>query len=423
LRAPALACRRAARQGSIMSVEDRLVAALRQGGMLDVPDGFSVALVHQEIDDGVLAEIDTFIEVFDRVTTRSAWQEAVTASAPAIARSKRKEVCFFSAWDFHLPPEQPHQWQLIECNDNGSGLFFAALLNRAFYEVSGLGARPAIEAPATVAAFEDHVMSILRTEADAFFGGPPPGLALIIDDARSIQEGKFRHEFLLLRDLCRRGGWHAEVASPEETTWDGGQLLCRTERVSFVINRSTDFFLEADVFSPLRAAYETGGIFVAPNPFTYATRSDKRLMELLSRPVCDDVLGITPDERRLLTAHVPETQLLRAENVLELAREKDGWFFKPCHGFASHGILTGPQVGRTRLRHLLKKGAAYVAQRRAPKSRLASIDGAPLWVDLRVWACRGKRLLVSGRASRQPDGVDLSPPGGWIPTYAQSPKG
>ena len=191
----------------------------------------------------------------------------------------------------------------------------------------------------------------------------------------------------------------------DEHLWDGSQ------------------FLEADVFSPLRAAYETGGIFVAPNPFTYATRSDKRLMELLSRPVCDDVLGITPDERRLLTAHVPETQLLRAENVLELAREKDGWFFKPCHGFASHGILTGPQVGRTRLRHLLKKGAAYVAQRRAPKSRLASIDGAPLWVDLRVWACRGKRLLVSGRASRQPDGVDLSPPGGWIPTYAQSPKG
>jgi hypothetical protein len=43
----------------------------------------------------------------------------------------------------------------------------------------------------------------------------------------------------------------------------------------------------------------------------------------------------------------------------------------------------------------------------------------PVSPGLRVWAYRGERFLLSGRASRRPDAVDLSPPGGWLPTYAR----
>ena len=114
------------------------------------------------------------------------------------------------------------------------------------------------------------------------------------------------------------------------------------------------------------------------------------------------------------------TQLLRLENVDELARDKDDLFFKPCHGFASRGVLTGKEVGHERLRRLVKKGVSYVAQRKAPKSRIESNAGVPLWTDLRVWAHRGERLLMSGRASLHPDSVDLSPPGGWLATFAEA---
>ncbi len=44
-------------------------------------------------------------------------------------------------------------------------------------------------------------------------------------------------------------------------------------------------------------------------------------------------------------------------------------------------------------------------------------DGERLSTDLRVWAYRGEIVLVSGRASRRPDRLDLKPPGGWLPTY------
>jgi hypothetical protein len=401
------------------SFETRLHAALRDAGMRGVPRDFSVASVHQELPRATMQQIDAFLRVLDRVTTRPAWQDHVTLAAPEIARQRRRETCFFSAWDFHVPSERPDQWQLIECNDNGSGFLFASLLDRLYCELAGLDAVPArLEAPAPHAELTLRIARMIDREA----GAPPRGLLLVLDDPGSLEHGKFKDELLLLRDLCRSAGWRAELGAPAETIWDGDHLRLGGEPtpISFVVNRSTDFFFAADAFSALRAAYSARRVLVVPNPFTYATRSDKRLLELLSSSTRDDALGITPNERAILRDHVPDTRVLAPDNVEELARHREGYFFKPCHGFASHGLLTGAEVGLTRLRRILKKGEPYVAQRSAPKSRIDLGDGVSLWTDLRVWAYRGERFLLSGRASIRPDGIDLSPPGGWLATYARA---
>jgi len=403
------------------TLADRIFAALVEAGMPEIPRQFSVVPYPQIIPRTTLTEIEAFIRIFDRVTTNPAWQKTVTTAAPAIAQPLRSEVCFFSAWDFHLSPEQG--WQLIECNDNGSGFFFAELINRLFFELSGLGENTALEPPPTVAAFTELVTTMVEKEAKAFFGSLPQGLFLILEGAESLQRGKFRQEFFLLCDLFRQNQWNAEVASPEDLLWDGEHLLCGGQAVSFIVNRSTDFFWQAEIFSPLRAAYQAGRVYVAPNPFTYATRSDKRLLEFLSLPHWDAELGIDPKERAVLSAHVPATYVLRPDNVEEIARRKAEFFFKPLHGFAGRGVLTSSEVGLSRLRRLLKKGEGYVAQKKVPKP-LLSAQGLPddvsLWTDLRVWAYRGERFLISGRASCQPDLLDLAPPGGWLPTYAQA---
>ncbi len=59
---------------------EHLFAGLRAAGMSEVPARFSVATVWQEIPDAILAEIESFIRVFDRVTSRSAWRKAVSYS-------------------------------------------------------------------------------------------------------------------------------------------------------------------------------------------------------------------------------------------------------------------------------------------------------------------------------------------------------
>jgi len=404
-----------------MSIDaSKFFSALADAGLPEVPREFSVVSFPQVVPRSVLVEIDAFIRIFDRVTTSAAWQRVATASAPAIARQQRREVCFFTAWDFHLSTERG--WQLIECNDNGSGFFFAALINRLYYELSDLGHDASIESPPSVAAFQEQLISMVEREAKEFFGAVPDGLLLILEDAEALRSGKFRLELKLLRELFRRNGWSSEVGSPDELFWDGRRLLWNEQEVLFIVNRSTDFFWEGEAFSALRAAYREGRVYVAPNPFTYATRSDKRLLEFLSLPDWDQELEIDPKERSTLSAHVPATYLLRESNVPEIARRKGDFFFKPVHGFAGHGVLASSQIGVGRLRRLLKKGNTYVAQELVPKP-VFHAHGLPedvtLWTDLRVWAYRGERFLVSGRASRQCNFLDLTPPGGWLPTFVQ----
>jgi hypothetical protein len=394
---------------------ENFYAALKSAGMPEMPGEFSVVPQHQVIPHTVLAGISDFIRCFDRVTARKAWQAAALRETPAIAQLRRHEVCFFSAWDFHLPARGI--WQLIEFNDNGSGFLFAAIINAVYYTSAGLGSEQGIASPAGLPASEQHIVRMVEQEAKAFSGERPAGLFLVLDDAESVQRGKFRKELQLLCDVLQRHGWPAGLCSPAELRWDGQQLLLNGQAVSFIVNRSTDFFWQSEDFSALRTAYQAGNVYVAPNPFTYATRSDKRLLEWLSRPDWDDELGIESGERQILSGHVPETHLIRTENVETLARRKQEFAFKPLHGFAGRGLLDSPTVGRARLRRLMAHSDGYVAQKWVPKPSIET-EEATLWTDLRVWAHRGEIFHLSGRASRRPDRLDLTPPGGWLPTYA-----
>ena len=86
----------------------------------------------------------------------------------------------------------------------------------------------------------------------------------------------------------------------------------------------------------------------------------------VSAPLSD--LGVEADERRILSAHVPETHVLSADNADMLAERKAGFVFKPRHGYASRGLLDSASVGHGRLRRLLRRGEGYVAQRRIAKA-------------------------------------------------------
>ncbi|MGO9768546.1 MAG: hypothetical protein ACLPSW_03120 [Roseiarcus sp.] len=393
---------------------ERFFAALQAAGMPE-PGEFSVTPRHQIVANATLAGIADFIRVFDAVTGREAWRAAALRQAPAIARARRREVCFFSAWDFHCPPEGG--FQLIEFNDNGSGFLYAAIVNALYYEAAGLARDAGVAPPAAIAAFRQAIADMVEREATAFFGERPAEQLLVLDDFDSLRAGKFRGELRLLRDLLRERGWRAELASPAETRWDGRRLIFDERPVAFVVNRSTDFFWSSDEFAALRAAYQAERLYAAPNPFTYATRSDKRLLEWLSSPHWDDDLAIAAAERPILSAHTPQTHLLGADNVDALAQAKRDFVFKPLHGFAGRGLIDSAALGRARLRRLVKHGEGYVAQKRIAKPFI-EVDGARLWTDLRVWAYRGEIVLVSGRASTRPDRLDLTAPGGWLPTYA-----
>ena len=403
-------------------MEDRreqLWSRLRAAGIPGVPDEFSVTFAHQTIPAAVLAEIDDFIRVFENVTTRPVWQESVIGSSGHNLPAKRPEVCFFSAWDFHLPPEGP--WQVIEFNDNGSGLLYAGLINESFHALMEPPGQATLEAPPPAADLARRIKQMVRREAEEFFGAMPKGLFLILDEPEALERGKFRPEMEMLRDLFREEGWPAEVGSTAGLRWDGEELQYDGRPVSFIVNRSTDFFLEKETTRSLRDAFLNGSVYVAPNPFTYGTRSDKRLLEFLSLPSWDGELGIEAREREVLSRHIPETHLLRADNLDAIVENRHEFVFKPIRSHASRGFLPSARVGRSRLQRLVRKGEGYVAQRKVGRPRLHLDGDSYVWADLRVWAYRGERVLLSGRSSVDQDSLDLRPPAGWVPTFAARP--
>lgn len=217
--------------------EEKFWAALRAAGMPEAPERFSVIPFSQKVDRETLQEIANFIRTFNRITTRKIWQEKVTFDNPPIARFPRPEVCFFSAWDFHLPTGHPEDWQLIEFNDNGSGLLLAGVINAIFYELAPESVRLCLQTPPTVVALSEWIAKLVMEEAQRFFGTFPQGGFSILDDAQSLQTGKFRSELRLMRDWWQQRGWPVAIAAPEETTWDGRQLLVKGQEVQLPINR------------------------------------------------------------------------------------------------------------------------------------------------------------------------------------------
>jgi hypothetical protein len=143
-----------------MSLPERFFTALQTAGMPEVPGEFSVVPRQQVIPKSTLEDISKFVRVFDRVISREAWQAAARREAPAIAQLRRPEVCFFSAWDFHLPPEG--DYQLIEFNDNGSGFLFAAIMNDVYHRVANLGQEKSIAPPAQCSAFTRRIGGLVE---------------------------------------------------------------------------------------------------------------------------------------------------------------------------------------------------------------------------------------------------------------------
>ena len=123
----------------------------------------------------------------------------------------------------------------------------------------------------------------------------------------------------------------------------------------------------------------------------------------------------------MLSRHIPETQLLRPDNIDAIVENRDRFVFKPMRSHASRGFLPSARVGRSRLQRLVRRGEGYVAQRKVGRPEIRLDDGSSVWADLRVWAYRGERVLLSGRTSVDADSLDLRPPAGWLPTFAASP--
>jgi uncharacterized circularly permuted ATP-grasp superfamily protein len=112
-------------------------------------------------------------------------------------------------------------------------------------------------------------------------------------------------------------------------------------------------------------------------------------------------IGVPRDTVEILSAAVPRTVMVTADNADELWAERRRLFFKPVWGYGSRGTYKGDKLTKKTWSSILQ--ADYVAQALVPPGeRLLVTDGAmhSFKVDLRCYVYRGKIQLLGARMYR-----------------------
>lgn len=352
-----------------------------------------------------MLEVVTAIEA---AAATPAYQDAVLAWAPEIARRDFGPRGAFMGYDFHLGTAGP---KLIEVNTNAGGAFLNALLARA-QTACCEEARVATRS-AQLDEFEPAVWRMFMSEWESQRPVGPLQTVAIIDDHPEDQY--LFPEFLLAQRFFERQGLRALIADPGELSFTDGRLRCRGETVDLVYNRLVDFALGAEGHEVLREAYLADAVVLTPNPRNHALFADKRNLSLLSDPAAAELLG---DRTASHLAAVPRTRLLTQENADALWGERKGLFFKPAGGHGGKAVYRGDKITH-RVWAEVQQGE-YIAQELAvPTERRIKVDGEvkALKLDVRLYTYKGAALLCAARVYQGQTTNFRTPGGGFAPVF------
>ncbi len=351
------------------------------------------------------------VAAIEEVVATEAYRTAVLASAPEVANFDPGSPGGLLGFDFHLGPETP---RLIEINTNPGGALLNAVLGRAQRACT-----PEVMPPTNLDRVEDAVLETVLTEWRLQKGARPLGFVVIVDESPA---GQYLYpEFLLFRQLFLQHGYRAEICSPQQLTRKDGRLWLDGEPVDLVYNRMTDFALQEPAQDAIRIAYLAGEVVVTPHPRGHAIYADKRNLSLLGNHQFLIYAGASKASIDVLTAAVPATELLTAENREAMWSRRGQLFFKPAAGFGSKASYRGDKLTR-RVWDDIARGT-YVAQQIVPPSeRHVSAGSAPLKVDIRCYAYRGEVLLYAARMYRGQTTNFRTPGGGFAPVLTSKPS-
>jgi hypothetical protein len=340
----------------------------------------------------VAQQLSDTIQAIERVIALPGYVAQALARAPTIAGQLAgpRGVCM--GYDFHISESGP---QLIEINTNAGGLLLNAALARA--QVACCEAMLwAFLSPQAGDSLEPALLAMFLAEWRLQRGTTPIGLVVIVDD--EPLEQYLAPEFELFKQLFIRNGMDARVVDPSELQWHSERLWHGVDVVDMVYNRLTDFYLEAAPHDALRQAYQAGAVVLTPDPRAHSLYADKRNLVALS----DDALlaswGASAMDRSLLSAAIPRTQLVNAQQADQLWTQRKQLFFKPVAGYGSKATYRGDKLTKRVWGEILD--GDFVAQALVlPSQRQIKVDGVvtELKFDIRAYTYAGQVQLLAAR--------------------------
>jgi hypothetical protein len=339
-----------------------------------------------------------------------AYQEAVLAWAPPIARVDHGAAGVFMGYDFHLTPEGP---RLIEVNTNAGGAFFNAFLARA--QIACCAQVERALALSSLAAFDDDVIAMFNEEWRRE-GCTDLLRRIAIVDERPREQYLYP-EFLLAKRLFERNGIETVIVDPSELRFECDLLQHDGRPIDLIYNRLVDFALAAPEQAAIRAAYEGGAVVITPNPRNHALLADKRNLLLMSNPAQLTDWGLDAEQAAALNG-VPKTLRVNNADADQLWAERKNYFFKPAAGHGGKAVYRGDKLTKGVWAEIL--AGDYIAQAIAPPSeRTIKLDGQRVQrkVDVRLYAYDGAILIAAARLYQGQTTNFRTPGGGFAPVF------
>ncbi len=396
-----------------------LDADLKQRGLIEPiigthPHLFSELPVFVSNDHA--AQMGRAIASIESVINLPAFQEAVLARAPSIARRKPRARSVFLGYDFHLTDDGP---RLIEINTNAGGALLNVAMMRAqqacCVEVSDYLRRQS-NATALEESFFAMFMQEWRLSLESTDGRPSPECIAIVDDAPLEQY--LYPEFLLFRQLFESRGVQAVIAPADQLRYAQGALWFGAQRIDMVYNRLTDFYLEKPQHAALAQAYADDAVVLTPHPHGHALYANKHNLILLSDEHELTAMGVERNARQILLQAVPRTIAVSSKTAEQWWRERKQWFFKPAGGFGSRGTYRGDKITRSAFADVLK--GDYIAQQCVPPGERwigSGDDQRALKFDVRNYVYAGEIQLMAARLYQGQTTNFRTQGGGFAPIY------
>lgn len=361
-------------------------------------------------------KIAAMVAAIERVVAVPGYRSQALARAPTMAQHAFGPIGACMGFDFHLGTNGPH---LIEINTNAGG----ALLNVALARAQ----QSCCEAMDWAFPQQPRADSLEQTLFDMFVaewrsqrGTAPWGSVVIVDDDPGAQY--LAPEFELFRQLFQRHGVAASVADPAALSWRDGKLWHLGAPVDMVYNRLTDFYLTEPHHQALRQAYEAGAVVLTPDPHAHALYADKRNLIALSQDALLASWGAASQDRNVLRAGVPRTELVTPERADDLWARRRQLFFKPVAGYGAKAAYRGDKLTRRVWGEIL--AGDFVAQALVPPSeRLIEVDGvlSDLKFDIRAYTYAGRVQLLAARMYSGQTTNFRTEGGGFAPVIVVSP--
>lgn len=362
-----------------------------------------------------LEAMSRIVAAVDAVTRLPAWRERVLVWAPEAAQYTPGPLGGLLGIDFHLGEDGP---RVIEINTNPGGMLLNTLLCSS-QRVCCREMDALVAGPNDAQAAGEELWRIFAAEWRHARGDAPLQSVAIVDE---VPEQQYLYpEFLLFKQMFERHGVRARIVDPSALVYRENALWIDGARIDLVYNRLTDFALAGPGMVSLRQAYLAGHVVLTPHPQAHALYADKRNLTLLSDAAALQAIGAPAAAIATLTAGIPRTEIVGADNAGRLWQERRQLFFKPAGGFGSKAAYRGDKLTRRVWEEIL--AGTYVAQALVrPSERLIGPDAASqtMKLDLRSYAYEGRVVLTAARTYQGQTTNFRTPGGGFAPVFTES---